>query len=70
MISKAYKLTQELLRYERDQESYEREKLFQIEQYRSLALTKLDRSGISEDERRKRMMEIMKAEWESQENNG
>lgn len=66
-IKRAYMLNQEFRRYERDQESYEREKAYYIDYMSSLPLTKIDHSDISEEERRKRMMDIMKAEWEQME---
>ena len=68
-IKRAYDLTQELRRYERDQESYEREKAFYIEQRKTIPITKIDHSNIPEEERRKRMMENMKEEWSKLQNN-
>ncbi len=67
-IEKAYKLTNELRRFERSQESYEREKQYFIDNMRSVPITKIDHSDIPEDEQRKRMLELMKAEWEAMEN--
>ena len=66
-IEKAYKLTNELRRFERSQESYEREKAYFIDNMRSVPITKIDHSDIPEDEQRKRMLELMKAEWEAME---
>lgn len=66
-IGKAYKLTQELRRYERTQESYEREKAYFIDYMSSVPLTKIDHSDIPEEEQRKRMLELMKEEWEAME---
>ena len=68
-IEKAYKLTSELRRFERSQESYEREKQYFIETMRDIPITKVDHSDIPEDEQRKRMLELMKAEWEAMEKN-
>ena len=66
-ISKAYELTQELRRYRLSQESYEREKTYYIDLMRNVSLTKIDHSNIPEDEKRKRMLEFMKEEWEAME---
>ncbi len=64
-ITRAYRLTQELRLYQRSQESYEREKEYYIDELKNVPLTKVDHSDISEDEQRKRMLELMKAEWEA-----
>ncbi|MCR5012622.1 MAG: helix-turn-helix domain-containing protein [Lachnospiraceae bacterium] len=66
-ITQAYKLSQELRRYERTQDSYEREKNYFIEKKRNTPITKIDHSNISEEEHRKRMLEFMKEEWEAME---
>ena len=66
-ISKAYELTQELRRYRLSQESYEREKTYYIDLMSNVSLTKIDHSNIPEDEKRKRMLEFMKEEWEAME---
>lgn len=64
-ITKAYKLTSELKRYERDQESYEREKGHFVQSLADIPITKVDHSNIPEEEQRKRMLELMKEEWEA-----
>ena len=66
-VSKAYKLTQELRRYERSQESYEREKTYYIENLNDVPISKIDHSDVPEEEQRKRMLENMKEEWEAME---
>ncbi|MCR5107325.1 MAG: helix-turn-helix domain-containing protein [Lachnospiraceae bacterium] len=66
-ITKAYKLTQELKKYEISQDSYEREKKYFIEQMAGIPLTKIDHSDISEEDQRKKMLMLMKAEWEAME---
>ena len=66
-ITKAYELTEELRRFESSQERYEREKEHSINYYSHVPLSKIDHSDISEDERRKRMQDILKAEWEEME---
>lgn len=65
---KAYKLTQDLRHYEISQDTYEREKQFYIDQLGGIPLTKVDHSGISEEEQRKRMLEFMKQELEAMNN--
>ena len=61
-------LTNELRGFERSQESYEREKQYYIDSWRDIPITKVDHSGIPIEEQRKRMLELMKAEWEAMEN--
>ncbi|MCR4744589.1 MAG: helix-turn-helix domain-containing protein [Lachnospiraceae bacterium] len=68
-VEKAYKLTNELRRFERSQESYEREKLYFIDSMRDVPITKIDHSDIPEEDQRKRMLELMKEEWENLDNN-
>ena len=65
VIEKAYMLTNELRGFERSQESYEREKQYYIDSWRDIPITKVDHSGIPIEEQRKRMLELMKAEWEA-----
>ena len=67
VVEKAYKLTNELRRFERSQESYEREKSYFIDSMRDVPITKIDHSDIPEEEQRKRMLELMKEEWEAME---
>ena len=67
VVEKAYKLTNELRRFERSQESYEREKSYFIDSMSDVPITKIDHSDIPEEEQRKRMLELMKAEWEAME---
>ena len=67
VIEKAYELTSELRGFERSQESYEREKQYYIESWRGTPITKVDHSNIPMEEQRKRMLELMKAEWEAME---
>ncbi len=69
-IGTAYKLTQELRRFERTQDSYEREKAYFIDYMSSVPVTKIDHSDIPEEEQRRRMLELMKKEWEAMEGNG
>ncbi len=69
-IGTAYKLTQELRRYERTQDSYEREKAYFIDYMSSVPVTKIDHTDIPEEEQRRRMLELMKKEWEAMEGNG
>jgi len=69
VITKAYKLSQELRRFERDQESYERDKAYSIENMQDVPLTKIDYSKLTDEERRNKMFEIMKAERENTDSN-
>ena len=67
VIEKAHELTSELRGFERSQESYEREKQYYIESWRGTPINKVDHSNIPMEEQRKRMLELMKAEWEAME---
>ena len=64
-IETAYKLTRELRQFERTQESYEREKAFFVENLNDTPLTKVNHSGIPEEEQRRRKLELLKKEWEA-----
>ena len=66
-IIRVNKLTQELRRFERSQDNYEREKAYFIENMSSVPITKIDHSDIPEDVQRKKMLENMKEEWEAME---
>lgn len=64
-INKAYELTQELKRYELSQDSYEREKKYYIDKLSDCALSKVDHSNVSEDERREKRQKILIEEMEA-----
>lgn len=68
-IGKAYKLTQELRKFRCSQESYEREKAYFTDHMKNIPLTKIDHSGIPEEEQQKRMLELMKEEFKEMEKN-
>ncbi len=59
-ISKAYRLTRELRQFIRDQESYNREKEYYSSIMSKAPLRKIDHSGISEEDRRLKMIEELK----------
>ena len=64
-ILKAYKLNQELRRYERNTENYTQEKKQAIEYRSKMPVTKIDHSDITEEERREKMFAILKEEMEN-----
>ena len=64
MINKAYRLTQDLKQFQITQENYEREKAHYIEYGNRVPLTKVNHTGIPEDEQRKKMLEFLKNELE------
>ncbi len=63
-IIDAYKLNQKLRRYEITQDTYEREKKYYIETMSEVPLSKIDHSGISDEEQRKKMLQYLKQELE------
>ena len=65
IIEQAYILSNKLRKYELDQDSYEQVKANYIERKSGVPLTKIDHSKISEEERRNKMLEILKDEMEA-----
>ena len=63
-VKKSYELTNGLRRYELSQDNYEREKAFYIREMRKYPLSKVNHSGLSEEERRKEMQNIIAKELE------
>jgi len=64
MIKKVSELNSQLVNYDYPQDYYDSEKKRLIDSYEDFPVTKMDFSGISEEERLKIRNEIMRAEWE------
>ncbi len=64
MIKHAYELHSELTHYDCSQDYYDSKKTQIIDYYADYALTKDDYSDISEDERLKRRIDLLKKEFE------
>ncbi len=64
MIKKVFELHSRLVNYDYPQDYYDSEKKRLIEMYDDFPITKIDFSGIPEEERLKIRNEIMRAEWE------
>ena len=65
IIKKAYKYTEELRRYELSQDDYCEDVDKVLTDYQLHTLSRVDHDGLPEEERRLRMLAIMKAEWEA-----
>ena len=66
-ITRAYMLTNNLIRYEVSQEDYERDKKHFISYMGDVPITKIDHSNITEEERRKQQWQLYKKEMEAME---
>ena len=64
-VEEASGLTQALRRYEYPQEMYEREKTYFINKFSELPVEKIDHTGITDEECRKKRLELVKTELKS-----
>ena len=65
IVKRAYRYTEELRKYERSQEDYEKDVNALMTRYQLYGVNRLDHTGLSEEERKLRMLAVMKSEWES-----
>jgi len=62
IVKTSYEHVQKLRRYEQSQESYEQLKAYYYDTLKSVPVVKVDHSSITDDERRRRMLELAKEE--------
>ncbi|WP_455390898.1 helix-turn-helix domain-containing protein [Frisingicoccus sp.] len=66
MIKKVYELNNRLVNYDYPQDYYNSEKKRLIDFYKEFPISKIDFSGVSEEDRLRIRNEIMRAQWEKQ----